>query len=272
MSKGLKLLRLEYLFSVLVPCLIAIYLNDYDISNNLYLLAGFGFYAITGNTLNDMIDMKDPDEKETLERVKGYGRKEIGTLAIASFFLGTSCFMYEILEKPVLGIYLIIIVVLVIVYCLFKKLVVLNHIILGVSHIFLPYFMIKINAGDAVLNGILPEITVFEWLMLACVASVAYTGQMLHEMIDGDSLARLPPKTAQIVIWISAILSLIIGILSLIITLEMWFISFIIFPIGIMYIFRMPREDIQGWTSLKDIGIMLGNFLFVYILIIILGN
>ncbi len=271
-SKGLKLLRLEYLFSVIVPCLLAIFLNNYELGNHLFLLAGFGFYAITGNTLNDMIDMKNPEEKETLERTEGYGRKEIGTLALASFFLGTSCFMNEIFEKPILGIYLIIIIILVVVYCLFKKLVILNHILLGVSHIFLPYFMIKINAGDSVLNGILPEMTLLEWLMIACVASVAYTGQMLHEMIDGDSLAKLNPKTAQIVIWISAVLSLIIGIISLLLTQQLWFLPFIIFPLGIIYIFRTPRNDILGWTSLKDIGIMLGNFLLVYFIVIILAS
>ncbi|MFW9969126.1 MAG: hypothetical protein ACFFDF_02920, partial [Candidatus Odinarchaeota archaeon] len=65
MSKGFKLLRVEYLFSVLIPCLLCIYLNGYDITTNIWILAGFGFYAITGNTLNDAIDMKDPNEKET---------------------------------------------------------------------------------------------------------------------------------------------------------------------------------------------------------------
>ncbi|MHA1782038.1 MAG: hypothetical protein ACTSUL_01280, partial [Promethearchaeota archaeon] len=72
MSKGLKLLRIEYIFSVLVPCLLSIYLNNYNLLNHIWILAGFAFYAITGNTLNDFIDMKDPNEKETLERVAGY--------------------------------------------------------------------------------------------------------------------------------------------------------------------------------------------------------
>ncbi len=270
MSKGFGLLRLEYLFSVLIPCLLAIYLNSFEIIDHIYLLAGFGFYAITGNTLNDMFDMKDSKEKETLERVKGYGRKEIGTLAIASFFLGTLCFLQEIVIRPILGIYLTIIIILVVVYCAYKKAVILNHVVLGVSHIFLPYFMIKLNAAH--IGNIFPTLSLFEWLILACTASVAYTGQMLHEMIDGDSLAQLKPKTAQKVIWGSAIVSLAIGITSLILTLQMWFFPFIIFPFGILYIFRRPREDILGWTSLKDIGILLGNLFLVYFVIIILAK
>ncbi|MFX1277123.1 MAG: hypothetical protein ACFFBP_03435 [Promethearchaeota archaeon] len=269
MSKGFGLLRLEYLFSVLIPCLLAIYLNGYEIVDHIFLLAGFGFYAITGNTLNDMIDMKDPNEKETLERVKGYGRKEIGTLAIASLFLGTLCFAYEIKNKPILGIYLAIIVILVVIYCIYKRFVIINHIILGVSHIFLPYFMIKLNASPTVV--IFPILSSFEWLFLACTASVAFTGQMLHEMIDGDSLAKLNPKTAQVVIWCSAIISLVVGIISIILTFDVLFLPFIIFPFGIMYIFRRPREDILGWTSLKDIGIILGNLILVYFIIIIVA-
>jgi hypothetical protein len=269
MSKGFKLLRLEYVFSVVVPCLLAIYINNYNILEHLNLLAGFAFYAITGNTLNDLIDMRDPREIETIQRVEGYGRKEIGTLSIATFVLGTACFMNDIKDAPILVFYLIIIVILVLLYCLFKSLVVVNHILLGISHIFLPYFMIKINAGDTVLYGIFPEIVLFEWLLLACTASIAYVGEMLHEMIDGDSLAKLKPKTTQIIIWISAIISMVIGIISLLITGFIFFFPFIIFPVGIMYIFRRPRDDILGWSSLKDIGIILGNLLFAYMVIII---
>ena len=79
MSKGFKLLRVEYIFSVIIPCLLCIYLNDYDIFSHIWVLAGFAFYAITGNTLNDVIDMKDPNEKETLERVEGYQTEVVDT-------------------------------------------------------------------------------------------------------------------------------------------------------------------------------------------------
>ncbi|MHA1915818.1 MAG: UbiA family prenyltransferase, partial [Promethearchaeota archaeon] len=268
MSKGIKLLRLEYVFSVMIPCLLAIYLNSYDLSQHLWILAGFGFYAITGNTLNDVIDMKDARESETLERVKGYSRKEIGVLAIASFSLGTMCFMNNILTNPLLGIYLVIIIFMVIFYCLFKSLAIINHIILGISHIILPFFMIKINAGDIFL-GFLPAMEVEESLILASITSVAFLGQWVHEMIDGDSLARLKPKTSQIVIWVASIISLVIAIGSFIITFYFIFLPIIFFPLGIMYIFRKQRTNLIGRTSLKDIGIILGNLMFAYIIILI---
>ncbi len=270
MSKGFKLLRVEYIFSVIIPCLLCIYLNGYDIVSNIWILAGFAFYAITGNTLNDVIDMKDPNEKETLERVKGYGRKEIAVLAIASFMLGTMCFMNDILVNPILGFYLALIVFMVVFYCIFKKLVIINHIILGISHIILPYFMIKINAGDVFMN-IFPAMGLSESLILAAITTVAFTGQMVHEMIDGDSLAKLKPRSSQIVICVACIISLLISIISFIITKYWIFLPIVFFPIGIMYIYRKPRTDLLGRTSLKDTGIILGNLMLVYIIILILA-
>ncbi|MFW9988165.1 MAG: UbiA family prenyltransferase, partial [Candidatus Odinarchaeota archaeon] len=261
---------LEYIFSVLIPCLLCIYLNDYEISSHIWILSGFAFYAITGNTLNDIIDMKDPNEKETLERVEGYGRKEIAVLAISSFSLGTMCFMNDILVNPILGLYLIIIIFMVIFYCIFKKLVVINHIILGASHIILPYFMVKINAGDVIIH-FLPHMELYESLILATITSVAFTGQMLHEMIDGDSLAKLKPKSSQLVIWVACLISLVIAIISFIITQYWIFLPIFLFPLGIMYIYRKPRTDLLGRTSLKDTGIILGNLMLIYIIILILA-
>lgn len=271
MSKGFKLLRIEYLFSVLIPCLLCIYLNNYNIISHIWILAGFGFYAITGNTINDAIDMKDPNEKETLERVKGYQRKEILVLALSSFALGTLCFMNEIISNPILAVYLIIIILLVIFYCFFKKLVIVNHIILGISHIFLPYFMIKINAGDTILNYF-PALTLSEWLIVTSVAAAGFLGQMLHEMIDGDALSRLKPRSSQIVMLISSLCTIGISLYSIIITTYLFILPVLIFPVGVIYIFRKPRRDLLGRTSLKDTGIILGNLILVYLLILILAS
>ena len=274
MSSGFRLLRVEYIFSVLIPCLLCIYLNKansgYDVVSQIWILAGFAFYAITGNTLNDFIDMRNPNEKETLERVKGYGRKEILVLALASFVLGTTCFMNNLIEKPILGIYLIIIIIMVVFYCLFKSLVIINHVILGISHIVLPWFMIKINAGDIVFN-IFPDMGLNESLILATIIAVAYTGQMVHEMIDGDSLSRLKPRSSQIVIWIASLISLSIAIVSFIITKYLIFLPILLFPLGIMYIFRKPRNNLLGRISLKDTGIILGNLMLAYIFILIIA-
>jgi hypothetical protein len=130
--------------------------------------------------------------------------------------------------------------------------------------------MVKINAGD-ILLGFLPNLSLNELLILLSVAVVAYTGQMVHEMIDGDSLAKLSPRMSQIVIWVASLISLVIAIISLIITHYIIFLPIIFFPIGILYIFRVPRVNLLGRTSLKDIGIILGNLILVYITILIIA-
>lgn len=214
--------------------------------------------------------MTDPSEKETLERTKGYSRREIGMLAILSFILGTASFMNPIGESPILVVYLVLTVILVVVYCKFKSLVFINHVLLGISHLFLPWFMIKINAGD-IFIGVLPEMTIFEWLILACTASFAFTGEMVHELIDGDSISRFSEKTCQKIVWGSAIISLIIGLIALLITQYYFFLPFVAFPFGIMFLFRRPR-NLLGQTSLKDIGIILGNMITAYLIILMIAS
>ncbi|MHA1624529.1 MAG: hypothetical protein ACTSWH_05330, partial [Promethearchaeota archaeon] len=90
-------------------------------------------------------------------------------------------------------------------------------------------------------------------------------------LIDGDSLSKLSPKMSQIIIWGVSFISLIVGILMIIITQFYMFFPIIIFPLGIMYIFRKPREDLRGRYSLKDIGIILGNLVFIYLIILIIA-
>jgi hypothetical protein len=130
--------------------------------------------------------------------------------------------------------------------------------------------MIKINAGD-ILMGFLPNLTLFESLILGTIISVAFTGQMVHEMIDGDSLSKLKPRTSQLVICSASIVSLIITIVSFFITQSLVFLPILFFPIGILYIFRKSRNDLLGRSSLKDTGIILGNLMLAYIIILIVA-
>ena len=253
-----------------MPCLFCIYYNNYDVINHIWILAGFAFYAIAGNTLNDFFDMENPEDVETLERVEGYSRKEIFVLFLCNFVLGNTCFMNPILERPVLAIYLAITVILVVLYCMFKSLVFINHVLLGVSHMFLPWFMIKINAGNTIID-VFPNLSLDEWMILFSASSLAFTGQMLHEQIDGDSITRFSLKTIQRIVWISAIISMIIGTISLILTQLFMFMPFVLFPIGLMYIYRKPR-DLRGISSLKDIGIIMGNLVFGFVVILIIAS
>ncbi len=262
MSKRIDLLRLDYTFSVIVPILLAIFLNDLNPFEHLDILLGFIFLAITGNTWNDVIDMRHPEELETLERVEGYHPREIFIIGLTAFGFGFTLLLRTCFEHWVNGILLAIIIVMVLSYCVWvKPIPIFNHFLLGVSHILLPYFMIKIDAGyplDNLLNTT-------EWVLMLTFFSFAITGQFVHEVIDGDSLRKyLSLKQCQIIIIISALITLSFAIWAFVIypgPYKYYFIPFILFPLGTMFTFRRPTESTRG---VKDVGILIGNFLLIY--------
>lgn len=262
MGSRFGLLRLDYTFSVIVPMLIAIYLNDLNIFHHIDILIGFTFLAITGNTWNDVIDMKDPEEVETLKRVEGYHPKEIFTIGFVTFILGIALLLRTCLQNFINSVFLIIIIASVLVYCKWvKPIPFINHILLGTSHMLLPYFMIKVDAGLGLLDW------QRELPLIAAFIAFALTGQFVHEVIDGDALVKhFSLRKCQILIWIFSIITLILAIWAFVIIPNYYFLPFVFFPIGTMYTFRTPTRSTKG---VKDVGILIGNFVMIYFLCLI---
>jgi len=256
------LLRLDYTFSVIVPMLIAIYLNNLNLLRHIDILVGFLFLAITGNTWNDVIDMKDPSEIQTLKRVEGFHPKEIFTVGFVSFILGISLLLRTCFMHFLNAVFLIIIIAMVLLYCKWlKPIPFINQILLGSSHMLLPYFMIKIDANLPIISE------EGELFLLLAFFTFALTGQFVHEVIDTDALAKhFSLKQCQIVIWIFSLISLAFGLWAFLIIQHYYFFAFVFLPIGTMYTFRRPTKSTQG---VKDIGILMGNFLLFYFLCLI---
>jgi hypothetical protein len=260
-SRRLDLLRLGYTFSVLIPCILPIYLFNLIPWNYLDIIFGFFFYAITGNTLNDVIDARNPEEIETIERIKGFTWKEILSISVLSFAFGTMLFVRTIRENWINGVILGIIIILVVVYCLEKRIPIINQILLGVSHVFLPYLMIKID------SGVIPIISGEEWFLMGTFFAFAFTGQIVHEAVDGDAITRFSLKIQQIVVIISSVATIGVGIGAIIVLEDIYFIPFCIIPLGSIYVFRKPKKPKPG---VKDVGIILGNIILLYFLVLIL--
>lgn len=245
--------------------LIAIFLNGLNPFEHFDIIIGFFFLAITGNTWNDVVDMKDPEEIETLERVEGYNPKEIFVIGFTSLLLGLTLLMRTCIENPINFLLLMIIIVMVLLYIKwFKPLPVINHVLLGGSHILLPYFMIKIDAGLGLISR-----DVEVPLMLAFFA-FALTGQLVHEVIDGDAMRkRLSLKNCQRIIWAFSIVTIILAIWAFFIypgQYNYYFAPFLFFPMGTIYTFRHPTISTRG---VKDVGILIGNFLLLYFVCLI---
>ena len=260
--RRLEILRLDYTFSVMVPLIMAIYLNNLNIMAHIDLLAGFFLFAITGNTLNDMLDARKAgdNEAETIERIRGFHWKELATISITAFIFGSMLFSRTTEQHPQNLFILAIIVIMVVLYCVKKNIPVVNQILLGISHVFLPYLMIKIDAGTT------PLLTGAEWFLMTTFFFFAFTGQIVHEIIDGDSITRFKPKVQQIIVLSSSVATIILGIITVFITSNIYFIPFVIIPIGSIYTFRKPTHSTKG---VKDVGIILGNVILVYFLVLI---
>ena len=261
MSRRIDLLRLDYIFSVIIPILIAIYLNNLNPFEHFDIIIGFIFLAITGNTWNDVADMKDPNEEETLKRVEGYTPREIFTIGLASFFFGITLLLRTCLKFPINGLFLILIIGMVLLYVKWlKPIPILNQILLGASHVFLPYLMIKVDAN-------VPLISDLEWFLMLTLLAFAVTGQFVHEVIDSDALTKyFNLLQCQIIIWISSIITLILAVCVIAISEEYYFVPFLFMPIGTIYTFRRPTKSNKG---VKDVGILIGNFLLLYFICLI---
>ncbi len=260
MSRRIDLLRLDYAFSVIVPMLIAVYLNHFSLLQHLDIIIGFLLYAITGNTLNDALDARDPKEVETRERIEGYHWKEIATIAIVCFIFGSMLFVRTIEQHPINAAFLAGSVIMVVIYCLKKDVPIINQILLGISHVLFPYLMIKVDAtGSATLSS-------GEWFAMITFFCFAFTGQIVHEAIDGDSITHFSLRTQQIVIISSSLITIILAIGTLFVLKTIYFLPFVLIPIGSIYTFRHPTHSTKG---VKDVGIILGNVILLYFIVLI---
>jgi 4-hydroxybenzoate polyprenyltransferase len=183
-------------------------------------------------------------------------------MGLIAFLFGTFLFVRTCVDHWENTILLIVIVVMVVGYCLeFKQWVIINQILLAVSHVLLPYFMVKID-GDVTTFGLL------DWVLILTFFAYAYTGQIVHESIDGDAITRFSLRTQQIIVWVSSFITIGMGIVANFVLWSMstpdWYIfmPMIFIPLGTLYIFRRPKQSPKG---VKD----LGNILLLYFLVFI---
>jgi 4-hydroxybenzoate polyprenyltransferase len=250
----IELLRLDYLFSVIVPCLLAIYLNNLNILDNNYLgiIFGWAFIGITGNLLNDAID-KDRDID--------YTTKEMGTIAIVAFILGITLMVETFLREPITLIFALASILLVIAYCVkIKKYAIVNKFVLVFSHIVFPYLMIRIQEPPTPIGW-------GEILLLATFLAFSFSGQVIHEHIDREAIQSYSHRKIQIIVQVASVATIALGCCAMILLRNYYLLPFIVVPLGPMYIYRKPRPP---GPHVKDVGIIIGNLIMVYIIILIL--
>ncbi|MHA1793813.1 MAG: hypothetical protein ACTSVI_14310 [Promethearchaeota archaeon] len=243
-----KLLRLDYLFSVIIPCLISIYVNKLDLLVNLKTIFGWIFLGIAGNLINDLIDK---------DREIDWHSKELMALVLSSLWLSMLCFL-DIFIKNVWNVmWVSLAIILVFLYCTKLKWVpIASTIGQVIAEILFPYFTIH-NPGSKI-----------EWLWVISLLFFSFLSQFMHESIDEEAITRFSPRVIQGIMIFSSLLILFSGSVLLLATQDLNILPFAIVPFAVIYIFRSPRKSPA--KNVKDIGIILGNFFMVYLLLLII--
>lgn len=260
----IELLRLDYLFSVIGPCLLAIYVNGLAITNYLNIIFGWSFLGITGNLLNDAIDK---------DRGIDYTTKELTAIAVVTFVLGFMLLIHSFILDPITIIFALASIFMVIGYCVkFKQYAIINKFVLVFSHIVFPYLMVKFQAFKLEPSVVSwdPKILWGEIMLLATFIAFSFCGQVIHEAIDKEASPQAySRRQIQIIVQAASILTIIFGLITVFLLELFYLFPFVIVPLGSMYMFRRPTTP---GPHIKDVGILMGNFVTVYVLVLILAG
>ncbi|MFX0100837.1 MAG: hypothetical protein ACFFCS_14775 [Candidatus Hodarchaeota archaeon] len=242
-------LRLDYLFSVIIPCLIAIYVHDEPLNYHLRTILGWAFLGIAGNVINDMID-KDRDLT--------WHSKELGAIALGAIALSMLCFFESVVRNPWNLLWVACAIIMILAYCLgLKKIQFVSTFWQVFAEIFFPYFTIKLPSGN-------------EWFWVITLYSFGLLSQFVHESIDKEAISTLSPRRVRIVVIFFSLLTLALGAVLFLQFFDFNIIPFAFVPLATIYIFRVPRKAIG--SNIKDVGIIMGNFFMVYFLFILLAR
>lgn len=245
--------RLDYLFVVVIPCLVALYTNrgmpGFTILDHLKTILGWIFLGIAGNVINDIVD-KDRDT--------GWRGKELAAVAIGSICLAMLCFTNVVANSILNVLWIGTAVALILFYNLgMKKIPLASGFVQVFAEIAMPFFTIHVP-DDA-----------FEWLWLLSLYLFGVLSQFMHEALDRDALARrFSPAGVRLVVLLFSILTLVSGFVLLFLTGDPNILPFSFVPAACIYIYRVPRAS-SG--NIKSVGIILGNFFMVYFVVLLVA-
>ncbi|MEX2684630.1 MAG: UbiA family prenyltransferase [Candidatus Sigynarchaeota archaeon] len=246
-------IRLDYLFVVVIPCLIALYANKSDpgftILDHLKTILGWAFLAVAGNVINDIVD-KDRDT--------GWRAKELAAIAMGSICLALLCFVDAVAINLLNALWIGTAMVLVAVYNFgMKRIPLASGFVQVFAEICMPFFTIHV-----------PDDPV-EWLWLASLYLFGVLSQFMHEALDRDALARrFSPARVRSIVILFSIFTLVSGLVLFILSRDFNIVPIAFVPLACIYIYRVPRASAG---NIKSIGIILGNFFMVYFIVLLVA-
>lgn len=249
----LKTLRLDYLFTVITPVILAIYINDLEILKFIRLIGGWIFIGIAGNLLNDI---KDQD------RDLIFTRKHLISMFLISFCVGILLLLETFILSLLDLVLFLIAAILVVLYCLkIKKYPIINKFVLVVSHVIIPYLIIKIpNISEPLFWN--------EISLLIGIFLFGFAAQIIHEISDKEAFEKYSPKLTRAIILSFSIISVIFYSIAIILLYDYFLIPLIFPSIGMIVLYRRQFEP---KLVHKKAGILVGNLLLLYLLFLVIS-
>lgn len=252
-----SIVRLDYLFSVVIPCLVAIYVNDLPLLDHVKTIFGWVFLGIAGNVINDMVD-KDRDH--------GWHPKEMAAVALGSIVLGVLCFADTFARDPASIAWVGLAVVLILLYSFkLKQVPVASALVQVLAELLLPYLTIHVPAGP------------LEWTWVGALYSFGVLSQLVHESIDNEAITRFSPRTIRRILISLALLTMGLGAV-IFLSGPLWLgaapewniLPFAFVPAAVIYIYRVPRSSPA--PNIKNVGLILGNLFMAYFLLLVVAG
>jgi hypothetical protein len=238
---------------VITPVILAIYINELTLLNFIRLIGGWIFIGIAGNLLNDI---KDQD------RDLIFTQKQLISMFLISFCAGILLMLNTFILSLLDLVLFIIAAVLVILYCLkIKKYPIINKFVLVVSHVIIPYLIIKIpNYSEPLFWG---EISI-----LIGVFFFGFAAQIIHEVSDEEAFEKYSPKLTRAIILSFSLISVIFISISVILLYDYYLIPLIFPSLGMIVLYR---RQFKAKGVHKKAGILVGNLLLLYLLILVIS-
>ncbi|MBD3228380.1 MAG: hypothetical protein GF329_09345 [Candidatus Lokiarchaeota archaeon] len=247
----IKTLRVDYLFSVIVPVLLAVYINDLIIFNYIKLIGGWIFIGIAGNLLNDAIDQ----DRELI-----FTRNHLLSMFLISLCIGILLMLDTFISSLFDLMLFSIAAILVVLYCVkLKKYPIINKFVLVFSHIIIPYLIIEFPIYTDPLF----------WSELSVLVGIFFFGfaaQVIHEVSDEEAFKKFSQKTIRIIILLFSILSIIFITIAVILLWEYYLIPLMFPSIGMIVLYR---KSVTPTDVHKKAGILVGNLLLFYFIFIV---
>lgn len=263
MTRVNDVLRLEYCLIYTFPVVIATYVNQLDFLSQLPLFVAFIFIGLSANMINDAIDLRNPEDAATHERLHGFQARDLFIASLMAFSCAAVFLWSVMVTYPLVFVFFLLTVVTSLGYGLVKGLSSVPFVdqVLGIMGMLsFPYLM-------TIANGPIFALTLGDWILLILFIPAGLLIQTVQQTIDNENIGTLSEKTVHWIVLILCGLTVALGVV-----LVSYYRNLALLPCGFGVLIMLIEFLKPTGSSLevKEVLIATGNVMMVYLLALVL--